>query len=53
MCIGIRMAVLKGDNVFVQSGAGIVVDSVPEKEYNEIQNKSKAIIDALINGEKV
>jgi len=47
MCIGIRMAVLKDGNVFVQSGAGIVADSVPENEYQETLNKSRAIVDAL------
>lgn len=47
MCIGIRMAVLKDGNVFVQSGAGIVADSVPEKEYQEAQNKARAVFEAL------
>lgn len=47
MCIGIRMAVLKDGYVFVQSGAGVVADSIPEKEYQESQNKARAVIDAL------
>jgi anthranilate synthase component 1 len=47
MCIGIRMAVLKDGNVFVQSGAGIVADSKPEKEYKEVCNKAKAVMEAL------
>ncbi|MCL2701728.1 MAG: anthranilate synthase component I family protein [Phycisphaerae bacterium] len=47
MCIGIRMAVLKDGNVFVQSGAGIVADSVPENEYRETQNKARAVMEAL------
>jgi len=47
MCIGIRMAVLKDGNVYVQSGAGIVADSVPEKEYSETLNKAQVIIEAL------
>ena len=47
MCITIRMAVLKNGKVFVQSGAGIVADSVPEKEYHETQNKAGAVMDAL------
>jgi len=47
MCIGIRAAVLKDGNVFVQSGAGIVADSVPEKEYRETRNKAQAVMDAL------
>ena len=47
MCIGIRMAVLKNDHVFVQSGAGIVIDSDPEKEYIETKTKAKAMMAAL------
>lgn len=53
MCIGIRMATLKDGNVFVQSGAGIVADSVPEKEYQETQNKARAVMDALRNSGEV
>lgn len=47
LCIGIRMAVLKDGVVSVQAGAGIVAESVPEKEYNETINKAKAIINAV------
>ena len=47
MCIGIRLAVLKDGNVFVQAGAGIVADSDPEKEYLEVQNKARAVMEAL------
>jgi anthranilate synthase component 1 len=47
MCIGIRMAVRKGENVYVQAGAGIVADSKPEKEYQEVCNKAKAVMEAL------
>lgn len=47
LCIGIRMAVRKGNEVFVQAGAGIVSDSVPEKEYEEIGHKSRGIMQAL------
>ena len=50
MCIGIRMAVLKEGNVYVQAGAGIVADSVPEKEYIETHNKAKAVMKALKEG---
>ena len=49
MCIGIRMAVLKDSKVLVQSGAGIVADSVPAREHREIMNKARAIMDALTN----
>ena len=33
--------------VFIRSGAGIVADSVPEKEYEECINKAKAVVNAL------
>lgn len=46
-CIGIRMALHKGDHVFVQSGAGIVADSVPETEYEESLHKAQAMMKAL------
>ena len=39
--------------VFVRSGAGIVADSVPEKEYEECINKAKAVMDALKLAEEV
>lgn len=47
MCISIRFAFAKNGKVFVRSGAGIVADSVPENEYEECINKSKAVINAL------
>jgi len=49
------MAVVKNSKIFVQAGAGIVADSVPEKEYEETINKSRAIIRALEygKGEKI
>ena len=46
-CIGIRIAYKKNGKVFVRSGAGIVADSVPEKEYEECLNKAKASLKAL------
>ena len=46
-CIAIRIAYKKNGSVFVRSGAGIVADSVPEKEYEECLNKAKAVIHAL------
>ncbi|MBQ9503676.1 MAG: anthranilate synthase component I family protein, partial [Lachnospiraceae bacterium] len=49
-CIGIRLAFKKGDRVFVRSGAGIVADSVPEKEYQECLNKARAVVEALKGG---
>jgi anthranilate synthase component 1 len=46
-CIAIRIAFKKNGKVFVRSGAGIVADSVPEKEFEECENKMKAVIRAL------
>ena len=46
-CIAIRIAYRKNGQVFVRSGAGIVADSVPEKEYQECINKAQAVISAL------
>ncbi|MGN0157541.1 MAG: anthranilate synthase component I [Brotaphodocola sp.] len=46
-CIAIRIAYKKNGKVFVRSGAGIVADSVPEKEFEECLNKAKAVIQAL------
>lgn len=46
-CIAIRIAYKKNGKVFVRSGAGIVADSIPEKEYEECINKAKAVINAL------
>lgn len=46
-CIAIRISYKKNGKVFVRSGAGIVADSVPEKEYTECINKAKAVVDAL------
>lgn len=46
-CIAIRIAYKKNGKVFVRSGAGIVADSVPEKEYTECINKARAVVDAL------
>ena len=46
-CIAIRIAYKKNGKVFVRSGAGIVADSDPAKEYQESINKAKAVINAL------
>lgn len=46
-CIAIRIAYKKNGKVFVRSGAGIVADSVPEKEYQECINKAAAVVNAL------
>ena len=46
-CIAIRIAYQKNGKVFVRSGAGIVADSVPEKEFEECLNKARASLKAL------
>ena len=46
-CITIRSFLYKKGNYYVQSGAGIVYDSVPEKEFDETIHKAKASIKAL------
>lgn len=51
-CIAIRIAYKKNGKVFVRSGAGIVADSVPEKEFEECINKAKAVINALTLAEE-
>ncbi len=52
VCIAIRLAFAKNGKVFVRSGAGIVADSVPEKEYEECLNKARAVFDALETAQK-
>lgn len=47
-CITIRTIILKdGKDAYIQAGAGIVADSVPEKEYQETLNKAKGLLKAL------
>tara|TARA_Y100000816_G_scaffold262548_1_gene220301 strand:- start:1010 stop:2461 length:1452 start_codon:yes stop_codon:yes gene_type:complete len=46
-CIALRTALAKNGKYYVQAGAGIVADSIPEKEFKETVNKSKALIKAL------
>lgn len=45
--ITLRTMVAKGKNAYVQAGAGVVYDSLPESEYNETLNKAKAVIKAV------
>ncbi|MEE8825576.1 aminodeoxychorismate synthase component 1 [Lentilactobacillus sunkii] len=47
MCIGIRLAYRKGADLVVRSAAGIVADSIPKHEYQEFNNKARAIVTAL------
>ena len=46
-CIALRTALIKDKKFYIQSGAGIVADSIPEKEYLETINKAKALISSL------
>ncbi len=46
-CITIRTAILKGSMAYVQAGAGIVYDSIAEKEYEETVNKARALFRSI------
>jgi len=46
-CITIRTLLVRNGRVYLQVGAGIVADSVPEREYQETVDKGKALIKAL------
>ena len=46
-CIAIRLAYKKNGRVCVQSGAGVVADSVPEREFQECSDKAQAVVRAL------
>lgn len=47
LCIAIRLAYKKNGKVFVRSGAGIVADSEPHREYQECLNKARAVLVSL------
>lgn len=49
-CITIRTLAVTGDDVVIQTGAGIVADSVPENEYYEIRHKARAMFQVLGGG---
>ena len=46
-CIAIRSIVLKGGKAYLQTGAGIVADSDPGREFQECVNKANAMLDAI------
>jgi anthranilate synthase component 1 len=46
-CITLRTLVLMGQKAYIQAGAGIVADSVPEKEREETENKAMGLLRAL------
>lgn len=47
MCIAIRTMVIKDGKIYIQAGAGIVADSVPESEFEETENKARAVFKAV------
>jgi anthranilate synthase component 1 len=51
-CIALRTLVIDGRKVYLQAGAGIVYDSVPEREYEETINKAKGLLKAIEIAEK-
>lgn len=46
-CIALRTIVIQGQKAYVQAGAGIVADSVPENEYQETVNKARGLLAAI------
>lgn len=52
-CIAIRIAYKKNGKVFIRSGAGIVADSDPRKEFKECMNKAMAVIKAVEGGKNL
>jgi len=48
-CIALRTALVKDGKMYVQSGAGVVADSIPKSEYEETLNKAMALVRAAEN----
>ena len=46
LAIAIRTAVIKNQTLYVQAGAGIVADSIPQNEWEETRNKARAVVRA-------
>ena len=46
-CIVIRTLLMKGKKAYLQAGAGIVADSDPQREFEESENKSRAVLRAV------
>jgi anthranilate synthase component 1 len=46
LAIALRTAIIKDGTLYVQAGAGIVADSVPENEWVETQHKARALLRA-------
>ena len=47
LAIAIRTLVTKGETIHVQAGAGIVADSIPDREHKECVNKARAVVQAV------
>jgi anthranilate synthase component 1 len=52
-CIALRTFVMQGATTYVQAGAGIVADSVPENEYQETLNKARGLLKAIEVAERM
>lgn len=52
-CIAIRTVLFRNNKAYVQAGAGIVADSIPEKEYEETESKAKAMINAIMEARNI
>jgi len=46
-CVALRTIVIHDDTAYVQAGAGLVADSVPENEWNETLNKARGLLKAI------
>jgi anthranilate synthase component 1 len=46
VAIALRTAVVRNGTLYVQAGGGIVADSQPDSEWQETQNKAKALLRA-------
>ena len=51
-CIALRTALIKNKKIYVQAGAGIVYDSIPETEYEETIHKASALFKAIEKAEQ-
>ena len=51
-CITIRTILMKGQQYYLQAGAGIVADSLPEREYQETRDKLAALKKAIEMAER-
>jgi len=52
-CIAIRTLYMNGKQGYIQAGAGIVADSIPEKEFEECGNKARAVVRAIERARQV